>query len=160
MRLAWTRSLARRVLPCTSISTGKCFYGDIVRGGGWAACSVQTNQCGSGVCGGALDCPKWHTYIRLHIVVLDTHRRALLRARPWRYALTIPERNVMQPHAADLRPDPETWSQEGVFKDESPVTIFSSIVRKYVCNFGQYCKSFTTKQNYIYIYLLSKWQTS
>ena len=69
-------------------------------------------------------CPKLDTYIRLYIVVLDTHRRALLIARPWRYALTIPERNVMQPHAADLRPDPETWSQEGVFKDESPVTIF------------------------------------
>ena len=69
-------------------------------------------------------CPKLDTYIRLYIVVLDTHRRALLGARPWRYALTIPERNVMQPHAADLRPDPETWSQEGVFKDESPVTIF------------------------------------
>ena len=75
-------------------------------------------------CAHRISCPKLHAYIPPYIVVLDTHRRALLSARPWRYALTIPERNVMQPHAADLRQDPETWSQECVFKDESPVTIF------------------------------------
>ena len=30
----------------------------------------------------------------------------------------------MQPHAADLLPDPETRAQEGVFKDDPPATIF------------------------------------
>ena len=62
-----------------------------------------------------MPCPKLHAYIRPYIVVLDNDRHALFRARPWRYAITIPERNAMQPHAADLRPDPETRAQEGVF---------------------------------------------
>ena len=80
--------------------------------------SLDFDHC---LCSGLGTMPK---SARPYIVVLDTDRPALFGARPWRYALTIPERNVMQPHAADLRPDPETWSQEGVFKDESPVTIF------------------------------------
>ena len=64
----------------------------------------------------------------MYIVVLDTDRHALFYAKPWRYTITIPERNVMQPHAADLRPDPETRAQEGVFKDDSPATIFLYLV--------------------------------